>query len=40
MYQKNQNAIRFYKREGFVISLEGVEEGTGEKEYLMKWEIQ
>lgn len=39
VYQKNHNAIKFYKREGFSISLERVEEGTGEKEYLMKWEI-
>ena len=38
VYQKNQNALKFYKREGFSISLEGIEEGTGEREYLMKWE--
>lgn len=38
VYQKNQNAIKFYKREGFVISLERIEEETGEREYSMKWE--
>lgn len=39
VYIKNENAVRFYKREGFVISGEGTDEDTGEKEYLMKWEI-
>ena len=37
VYQKNTRAIRFYLREGFEILSEGVDEATGEKEYVMSW---
>lgn len=35
VYLKNEEAIRFYKREGFQITEEKVDEGTGEREYQM-----
>ena len=38
VYQKNTRAIRFYLREGFEILSEGVDEATGEKEYVMIWQ--
>lgn len=38
VYQKNAGAIRFYRREGFAVQEESVDEGTGEPEYLMLWE--
>ena len=38
VYQKNTRAIHFYQREGFAIRCEGVDEATGEKEYVMTWE--
>lgn len=34
---KNERAIQFYKREGFQIQNEKVDEDTGEKEYVMVW---
>lgn len=37
VYQKNLRAVRFYQREEFLIESEGVDENTGEKEYLMIW---
>ena len=37
VYQKNARAISFYKREGFSIQCEGLDEATGEKEYTMLW---
>lgn len=37
VYEKNEAALRFYKREGFLICERQVDEETGEKEYLMKW---
>ena len=37
MYQKNKRAIHFYQREGFVIQCEGLDEATGEKDYMMTW---
>ena len=36
VYQKNIRAISFYQREGFEIQCEGVDEVTGEKEYVMQ----
>ena len=35
VYAKNTGVVRFYQREGFRIAEEGVDEDTGEKEYLM-----
>ena len=37
VYQKNKRAISFYQREAFVIQSEGLDEDTGEKEFLMVW---
>ena len=37
VYQKNARAISFYKREGFIIQCEDLDEATGEKEYTMLW---
>ncbi len=37
VYQKNERAIQFYKREGFQIQSENVDKDTGEKEYVMVW---
>ena len=34
VYQKNARAISFYQREGFIIQCEGLDEATGEKDYL------
>lgn len=38
VYQKNTRAIRFYKREGFKIQSEGLDEATGKKDYVMIWQ--
>lgn len=38
VYRKNSRAIRFYKRQGFVIHSESIDEGTGEAEYIMNWQ--
>ena len=38
VYQKNKQAIRFYQREGFEIQCEGVDEATGEQDYVMIWQ--
>ena len=40
VYQKNENAIRFYQREAFQVQEEGIDEDTKEKEYLMIWKKQ
>ena len=37
VYQKNERAIKFYKREGFAIIEEGLDKVNEEKEYMMKW---
>lgn len=37
-YQKNVRAINFYQREGFQIQCEGLDEITGEKDYVMIWQ--
>lgn len=37
-YQKNVRAINFYRREGFQIQCEGLDEITGEKDYVMIWQ--
>lgn len=37
VYEKNERAVRFYQREGFVIREGKLDESTGEKEYVMVW---
>lgn len=37
VYIKNTSAISFYQREGFVVQYSGVDEATGEKDYVMVW---
>ena len=37
VYQKNRGAMQFYQREGFEIQSEGLDEATGEKDYVMTW---
>ena len=38
VYQKNTQAISFYQREGFEIQYSGLDEATGEKDYVMAWQ--
>lgn len=38
VYGKNERAVRFYQREGFIMKTEQVDEETGEKEFVMIWE--
>ena len=38
VYQKNTRAISFYQREGFEIQCGGLDEATGEKDYVMIWQ--
>ena len=38
VYQKNIREIHFYQREGFEIQCEGLDEVTGEKDYVMIWQ--
>lgn len=38
VYQKNTRAISFYQREGFEIQNSGLDEATGEKDYVMAWQ--
>lgn len=38
IYQKNTRAISFYQREGFEIQYSGLDEATGEKDYVMAWQ--
>ena len=37
VYRKNTRAISFYKREGFEIQSDGLDEATGERDYVMVW---
>ena len=37
VYQKNERAIQFYKREGFAVESEKIDDNTNEKEFLMVW---
>ena len=39
VYEKNQRAVRFYRREGFTIRSEQIEAETKEKEYIMTWNV-
>lgn len=38
VYQKNTRAISFYQREGFEIQYSGLDEATGERDYVMAWQ--
>lgn len=38
VYQKNTRAISFYQREDFKIRRNGIDDATGEKDYLMTWQ--
>ena len=38
VYQKNTQAISFYQREKFEIQCSGLDETTGEKDYVMVWQ--
>lgn len=37
VYEKNEGAIRFYRREGFVLTNTRPEQETGERECIMWW---
>lgn len=37
VYKKNINAIKFYKKNGFIITSEGIDKNTDEIEYTMTW---
>ena len=39
VYQRNSRAVRFYLREGFAVTKELTDGGTGEAEYLMEWDL-
>lgn len=38
VYQKNERAAQFYRREGFAVLRERTDKNTGETEYFMGWE--
>lgn len=38
VYQKNELAVKFYKRNGFEVIREQLDDATGEKEFLMQWQ--
>ncbi len=37
VYKRNDRALRFYLREGFIIEDEKIDINTGERELVMKW---
>ena len=37
VYKKNENAIRFYKKNNFIITSENIDKNTNEIEYTMTW---
>lgn len=37
VYEKNNRAIKFYKREGFYIIDKNIDHNTGEMEIKMRW---
>lgn len=37
VYIKNSGAVKFYRREQFSIDSHGIDEETGEEDYLMSW---
>ena len=40
VYRKNQRAVQFYLREQFYIQSQETDSSTGEREYVMKWELK
>ena len=40
VYQKNQRALAFYRREQFVVQSEGIDKDTNEAEIQMLWTRQ
>ena len=38
VYEKNRRAVDFYKKNGFTVVAENIDEVTGQVEYEMKWE--
>ena len=40
VYQKNERALAFYRREQFVVQSEGIDEDTNEAELQMLWSRQ
>ena len=40
VYQKNERAIAFYRREQFIVQSEGIDEDTNEAEIQMLWSRQ
>ena len=38
VYCQNTRAVSFYRREGFEIQYSGLDEATGEKDYVMAWQ--
>lgn len=39
VYNKNNRAIEFYKREGFIIVKNEIDEANNEKEFVMEWHL-
>ena len=37
VYKKNEKALQFYSKHGFVVTEERIDTRTGEKELLMRW---
>ena len=37
VYQKNERALAFYRREQFIVQSEGIDEDTNEAEIQMLW---
>lgn len=37
VYKKNTNAIKFYKKNNFIITSENIDKDTNEVEYIMSW---
>lgn len=37
VYIKNSGAVKFYRRELFSIDSRGIDEETGEEDYVMSW---
>lgn len=37
VYEKNISAVKFYEKENFIVEKFGIDENTGEKEFVMIW---